>query len=118
MGLLGTLLLWGVLGSAQASSIFSAAPSGAARPGPVMILNSEITSLVRADACAKATHDRLAQVGRQKKADMIVIESLKPLEAGRSYEVKLEGRSPFVARTKINGSGCRVAQFPTAKLRF
>lgn len=121
MGFLGCLCVWGFLSPAaasSASSIFSAAPSGAARPGPVMILSPAITELVRGDACARATHDRLVKEGKKLRAEMIVVESLHALESGKSYEVKLEGRSPFVARTKISGRACAVAQFPSPRSLF
>jgi hypothetical protein len=112
----GVLCLWGSL--AHADSIFSSAPSGAPKPGPLMILSTGISDLMRTDSCAKAMHDKLVSLGRQKKSDMIVIQELNVLEAGRKYEVKLEGREPFVAQTKTKGRGCSVAQIPSAKAIF
>lgn len=115
-GVVGLLCLWGAISSAD--SIFSNAPSGANRPGPVMILSPGINDLMREDLCARATHDRLKDDAKKARADMIVVEEIRALESGKSYEVKLEGRSAFVARTKISGKACQVAQFPSRSKIF
>lgn len=83
-----------------------------------MILSPGINDLILEDACAKATHDRLKADAKKSRADMIVVESLHAVESGKSYEVKLEGRSSFVARTKITGHRCAVAQFPSRSKIF